>query len=75
MYTLQYTLNVPVDDKIKTYCSMTEGKIRNLEEQVKNQYFKWNNLNPKLRAASYDLNKKVKKKEIVICKSDKIWLF
>ena len=68
---LNRPINNLVDEKIKTYCSMTTNKIRNLEVKVKEQYSKRNNLNIKLKIALYELNKKVRNKKIVICRSDK----
>ena len=63
--------NTLVDEKIKTYYSITTNKVRNLDTQVKEQYNKKNNLNIKLKIALYELNKKVRSKDIVICRSDK----
>ena len=64
-------MNALVDEKIKTYCSITTNKIRNLEVQVKEQYTKRNNLNIKLKMALTELNEQVRNKNIVICRSDK----
>ena len=66
---LEYSFYLP--EKVKTYYSITTNKVRNLDTQVKEQYNKKNNLNMKLEIASYELNKKVRNKNIVICRSDK----
>ena len=60
----EYSFYLP--EKVKTYYSITTNKVRNLDTQVKGQYNKKNNSNIKLEIASYELNKKVRNKNIVI---------